>query len=372
MINTTRNQSSFSKNINRFLSVILCTIFFVFATDSWSGNLVLYGDLTTNDTDQENYDLHGSFDALYAHKIDDSNLMLIEAVAEKSAHGTEVELERWWLKHQFSSQFNLAFGRFHSAIGYWNRAKHHGTILQDTIDRPTFLEFEDKGGFLPMHIVGINASGKWLSKRGNWQYQLNLGNGQLIEKDGNELELETQVDNVFHDEIQIGGRLTYKSNQPNYQFSLFANTQKMVADGRLQQLVNPEGGDTLFKQKIVGLDFVFLHNNFDTKLEYMKISNEALYGSGETSNQHAGYLQLGMPVQRSLKLIYRYESLSGSKVNEFYSLIEINNYHRNLFALRYDINSDLALKLQYSDGTSPYQSESFDLISLQLSYRIDH
>jgi hypothetical protein len=49
----------------------------------------------------------------------------------------------------------LQVGRFHTDLGYWNTAYHHGLWLQLPIDRPHILRFEDDGGLLPVHWVGI-------------------------------------------------------------------------------------------------------------------------------------------------------------------------------------------------------------------------
>src|SRR6185436_15003642 len=48
----------------------------------------------------------------------------------------------------------LVVGRFHTDIGYWNTAYHHGLWLQVPIARPRALRFEDDGGLFPAHWVG--------------------------------------------------------------------------------------------------------------------------------------------------------------------------------------------------------------------------
>ena len=42
-------------------------------------------------------------------------------------------------------------------LGYWNNAFHHGRWLQITVDRPEILKFEDEGGLLPVHLVGVTG-----------------------------------------------------------------------------------------------------------------------------------------------------------------------------------------------------------------------
>ncbi len=50
-------------------------------------------------------------------------------------------------------------GRFHSPLGYWNMAFHHGGYFKTSISRPSVVRFESEGGPLPMHLVGLLYSG---------------------------------------------------------------------------------------------------------------------------------------------------------------------------------------------------------------------
>ena len=66
--------------------------------------------------------------------------------------------------------FNVAVGRYHTAIGYYNNAYHHGKWLQTAAERPHIYDFEDSGGLLPIHNVGVSVSGaitpdfEWLNE----------------------------------------------------------------------------------------------------------------------------------------------------------------------------------------------------------------
>ena len=50
--------------------------------------------------------------------------------------GYTVELERSILRYDFTDAFKLSGGRYHTPIGYWNTAFHHGTWLQTTVVAP--------------------------------------------------------------------------------------------------------------------------------------------------------------------------------------------------------------------------------------------
>src|SRR5205807_2958732 len=89
-----------------------------------------------------------------------------------------VDVERMLLEYSHSDYFNLAVGRYHTAIGYYNTAYHHSTWFQTTTGRPFLFEFEDKGGPLPIHNVGVSLSGRIPSGTVGLHYVVEVGNGR--------------------------------------------------------------------------------------------------------------------------------------------------------------------------------------------------
>ena len=65
----------------------------------------------------------------------------------------EEDLEHVLLEYGYNDRFNLAIGRNHTAIGYYNLAFRPNSWFQTATGRP-FL-FEDEGGILPTHNVGL-------------------------------------------------------------------------------------------------------------------------------------------------------------------------------------------------------------------------
>jgi hypothetical protein len=66
------------------------------------------------------------------------------------------DLERLFVRWR-TERLVIDAGRTHTELGYWNNAFHHGRWLQTSVDRPRALRFEDDGGILPIHSVGVNA-----------------------------------------------------------------------------------------------------------------------------------------------------------------------------------------------------------------------
>ena len=89
-----------------------------------------------------------------------------------------VDVERYLIQYSYNDYLNVAAGRFHTAIGYYNTAYHHSTWFQTTTGRPLLFQFEDRGGILPVHTVGVSASGLIPSGRLGLHYVAEVGNGR--------------------------------------------------------------------------------------------------------------------------------------------------------------------------------------------------
>jgi hypothetical protein len=73
-------------------------------------------------------------------------------------HGYAVE--RLVLQYRGSDFFNADIGSYRTAIGYYSTAYLRGSWLQTAISRPKMFTFEDQGGFLPLHAVGVSVNGR--------------------------------------------------------------------------------------------------------------------------------------------------------------------------------------------------------------------
>src|SRR5262249_55068996 len=103
--------------------------------------------------------LLGQFDLYLLSRISANLSFLGEGGFELDHDQGVVDVERMFIKYSWSDQLRLAAGRTHTALGYWNEAFHHGALLQPTVERPQALKFEDDGGILPVHAVGLELSG---------------------------------------------------------------------------------------------------------------------------------------------------------------------------------------------------------------------
>ncbi len=124
----------------------------------------------------------GSLDFYLTPELGSNVKGLVELVFEVDSEGSlAVDLERLQFGYAFGDYLTAWLGRFHTPLGYWNTAFHHGQQIQTSVRRPQFLDFEDKGGILPVHSVGLWGTGGVVLGDGKLTYDLFVGNAPSIE-----------------------------------------------------------------------------------------------------------------------------------------------------------------------------------------------
>ena len=113
-----------------------------------------------------------------------------------------VDVERLLLTYKFNKYLNLAVGRYHTDIGYYNTAYHHSTWLQTATGRPFLFRFEDQGGILPIHNVGASLSGQIPSGRLGLHYVAEVGNGRATSSPQAE-PVQNEVDDNTHKAVKF-------------------------------------------------------------------------------------------------------------------------------------------------------------------------
>ena len=102
----------------------------------------------------------GELDLFLTSELTSDLSVLAEIVFEpQEGSNPELELERYVIRWSARDSFQLALGRMHTPLGYWNQAFHHGKWFQTTIERPIVYRWEHDGGVLPVHEVGLQVLG---------------------------------------------------------------------------------------------------------------------------------------------------------------------------------------------------------------------
>ena len=121
----------------------------------------------------------GQFNLFITSRLTDKASFLSETVieADQGTNDFGIDLERMELIYAVNDHLTFQFGRFHTGIGYYNTSYHHSTFIQNALGRPFLFQFEDSGGILPVHTVGVSATGTLSNKLG-LHYIAEIGNGR--------------------------------------------------------------------------------------------------------------------------------------------------------------------------------------------------
>jgi hypothetical protein len=120
----------------------------------------------------------GAQDVLIKGELGKHFVALTEfAVESGETGGFGIDVERYSVRWQAGPAY-IEAGRTHTAIGYWNNAYHHGRWLQLAIARPRWVAFEDDGGLLPVHWVGVTSGAKLSVGSGTLNLVASVGNGR--------------------------------------------------------------------------------------------------------------------------------------------------------------------------------------------------
>jgi len=121
----------------------------------------------------------GELDFFLTSQLTDGLSVLAEVAFEpQQEHEATVDVERYKITWSPSDLVNVSAGRMHTWVGYWNHTYHHGTWLQTTAFRPLIYRFEDDGGILPLHEIGVRVTGTWERPAVATAYNVSVTNGR--------------------------------------------------------------------------------------------------------------------------------------------------------------------------------------------------
>jgi len=261
-----------------------------------------------------------------------------------------VDVERYLLTYSQSEFFNLSAGRYHTAIGYYNTAYHHSTWLQTTTGRPLLFEFEDRGGILPIHNVGLEAYGRIPGSLG-LHYVAEVGNGRESRTPFSEEPVQNTLDD---------------SNSKAVNFELFARPTKFpglqfgfsVYHDQLVPLTVPQG----VREMILAAHAVYTTPTFEWLNEALVVRHTP--DGGHTFETPGWYSQISKRFG-AYRPYFRYQYINASPNEPIFPDIKLNAGPSA--GLRYDASESVALKLQY-DYTTLRNQPSVQGLQAQIGF----
>ncbi len=294
--------------------------------------------------------------------------ILAESLIEFGVPDPHLGLDRFLATYVFNDQLRLSAGRDHLATGYWNRTYNYAAINLPTIERPFFLKFEDDGGVVPSHVVGLTAEGLFNLGTSSLKYEANFGNSEkiLLTGDGSGnvtgAEFSNSAPGDPSSEKTAAARLVFKPWADGglalglasawNRYDTVAETPNLAAPALFSGL-----GQLLLEGEIVYSD-----DNFDLVGEFYGFDDQI--GGMPTqgaSNNYAYYVQADIQAAEGFWPYLRLENLSVNGSDPYFQALVAQNETLYLAGFRYDIVPKVTcLKLecrvsQVSDN--PYTTE---------------
>jgi len=295
----------------------------------------------------------GQFNLFINSKLPGKFSVLAEVVTEADSATNQfgIELERLLLNYHYSDNFNVGFGRYHTSIGYYNTAYHHSSWMQTTVDRPFLFEFEDGGGILPVHNVGITASGSVPSGSLGLHYVAEIGNGRATRTEFG----QNPVQNV-----------TDENNGKSFNFALFARPDSVRglqfgASGYHDHLTPLTGPNV--DEVILSAHAVYIKPAFEFLNEAILIRHSPDNGL-RTVNAPAFYSQISRR-WGAYRPYFRYEYVNVPDRDLIFP--DVHRVNGPIVGLRYDWGEFTAFKIQYG-RTLRRLDPSYNTLSLQTSF----
>lgn len=259
---------------------------------------------------------------------------LLELAFETSDGALATDLERAQIGYVVSDAATVWAGRFHTPYGYYNTAFHHGAHVMTAVTRPKFLDFEDKGGILQAHSVGLWVNGRTNLGPGKLQYDAYVTNGDKISN--NTLDFNFGADD--NGKRAVGATVGYRYE------GLLAGVH-MLQD-HVDTYAAPGVVTARTKVQMTGGYALYDDHDFEIIGEYYRFRNQDLVNGGDNKASSAWFIQVG----HNFGLWTPYARAERTRLDQtdhfFLDQTNGRSYRRAVVGLRYEIDPKAALKFE--------------------------
>ncbi len=246
--------------------------------------------------------------------------------------GYDLNVERTIIRYDYNDFLKVSFGKYHTPLGYWNAAFHHGAWLQTTISRPEMIKFG--GTFIPTHFVGLQVEGNIPSGGLGLGYNVGLGNGRssLLSKSGDSGD---------------------SNDNRSWVAAVFARPARVyglqVGASVYRDKLTPKPGQN-FGEWITAADLVWTKEKPEFLAEFANVHHRDELTSN-TWNSQAFYVQLAYRLpwqQNKWKPYYRFEYIHKPESDP--TLLDVLDLSGSTLGVRYDITNYAAFKGEYRNS----------------------
>ena len=325
------------------------------------------GEIVSSDTSSPEFNIMGFGDISYVSR-DDSNqdgFFIGQAVGHLSASlghsfsvfgelsvtgrdsGYSTEVERLIVKYDFSDLLKFSAGRYHTPIGYWNSAFHHGAWLQTTTTRPEMVKFGSK--IVPIHFVGVLMEGTLPRNPLGLSYHAGFGNGRHanVARSGDAGDIN--CDKAWMVQLRVA---------PDKFFGL------EMGLGFYNDEISPDDRADI-KENTASAYVAWARESPELIFEYLHSSHELLSDTSVSGDVDAWYAQFAYRLKGDLSQWKPYARLEKTEVDDTDPLLfdQGLDFEANVIGVRWDFNPYAALKAEY-------RNEEFDNAGRENNFRV--
>jgi hypothetical protein len=287
----------------------------------------------------------GDFDLFTTAKLSNHLSFLAELlITSDFSNEFGAELDRMMLTYKANDYFKVSLGRFNTAIGYYSNGFQRARFFQTATGRPLMFTDEDDGGILPVHSVGMTASGLVPSGALGLHWVAEVANGRsansLSDQSGNTEDVQNFVD---------------ENNGKAVNFGLMVSPPKLqgfqAGISFYRDKLRPTGMAPMSEQ-IPSAHIVFVRTNFEILNEAAMVRH-AYEGGGHVWNSLTGYTQLSRKVGR-YRPYFRYDFQHVPKTEPLLGHYgQVGAANGPSLGVRYDFADYAGIKFQYGRLLQP-------------------
>ncbi|MGH8134710.1 MAG: hypothetical protein ACRER4_00045 [Steroidobacteraceae bacterium] len=285
----------------------------------------------------------------------------IRVLGELLLSTEEQDLERFQVGWEALPNTYLWLGRFHQPASVWNTRHHHGPYLQSSITRPAIELWEDEGGVLPQHLVGLLAETRRpMGETGGVSLAAGIGVGPAL-KTGSLEPLEAFEFHNFENRRSWSLRANWLPDFTGDDgIGLIASHSQI--DIREANYPGPADRVDL---DVAGLFVAWTHDpwRLDAALYAMRAD---FVGEGSADdNFTAGYLQLRRELGKKFSILGRFEDSADTSESRYLALFSDFTSQRTVLDFRWDFMRQQAITVEVA--TSQARDSDFRELRLQWS-----
>jgi len=278
-----------------------------------------------------------------------------------------IDTERLQVGYAFSNYLTAWVGRFHTPLGFYIIAYHHGSLLQTAVDKPRFLDFEDHFGAVPVHTTGLWLTGNAVIGENRLGYMVWTGNGDRIsgggsaDTAGNYNSLDMNQAHDSNKDTTVGGRVTWFFGGALDGLQIGATGMRQLVDGD-PQVVSSNGNQISTRLFMYGVHAVYENHGVEFLNELYGFSNKDMNDVGTpTHNSAAGYSQFGYWVSDTNVAYARYEAANFNRFDPFFNAQSNGlSYSKGALGFRHNLSDAAALKFELARTTLKASNGSYE------------